>query len=119
MALTVNGIKVAGIGLPGKSSYQSAVDAGYSGSESDFNEALAQIAYHIIDEDNPHRVSAEQLGVYTIEQTDEAMDNLKKEIGVQYAFNVDANGHLIMSYTTGDTPPNVAINDEGHLILTI
>ena len=31
MALYVNGKKVAGIGLPGKSAYQYAVDGGYTG----------------------------------------------------------------------------------------
>ena len=36
----------------------------------------------------------------------------------QYAFNVNADGHLILSYT-GDTAPNMRINGEGHLILTI
>ena len=36
----------------------------------------------------------------------------------QYAFNVNAEGHLILSYT-GDTAPNMRINDAGHLILTI
>ena len=36
----------------------------------------------------------------------------------QYAFNVNAEGHLILSYT-GDTAPNMHINEAGHLILTI
>jgi len=35
-----------------------------------------------------------------------------------YAFNVDENGHLILSYT-GDEAPNFAIDSSGHLILTI
>lgn len=41
MAILVNGKKVAGLGTPGKSAYQAAVDGGYSGSESDFNALLA------------------------------------------------------------------------------
>lgn len=41
MALYVNGKKVAGIGLPGKSAYQYAVDGGYAGTEEEFQEVLA------------------------------------------------------------------------------
>lgn len=41
MALYVNGKKVAGIGLPGKSAYQYAVDGGYTGTEEEFQEVLA------------------------------------------------------------------------------
>ena len=36
----------------------------------------------------------------------------------QYAFNVNEDGDLILSYT-GDTAPNMRINETGHLILTI
>lgn len=32
-----------------------------------------------------------------------------------YAFNVNADGHLVVSYT-GETPPAFTINNEGHLI---
>lgn len=35
-----------------------------------------------------------------------------------YAFNVNAEGHLVLSYT-GDTAPTFSINDAGHLILTL
>ena len=41
MALYVNGKKVTGIGLPGKSAYQYAVDGGYTGTEEEFQEVLA------------------------------------------------------------------------------
>lgn len=34
-----------------------------------------------------------------------------------YAFNVDENGHLILSYTE-DIPPDFSINKDGHLIYT-
>lgn len=43
MAVIVNGKKVAGLGQPGKSAYQAAVDGGYTGSEQEFNAALASI----------------------------------------------------------------------------
>lgn len=36
----------------------------------------------------------------------------------QYAFNVNDDGHLIVSYT-GETAPDFAVNENGHLILTI
>lgn len=35
-----------------------------------------------------------------------------------YAFNVNDVGHLILSYT-GATPPNMRINENGHLILEV
>lgn len=35
-----------------------------------------------------------------------------------YAFNVNASGHLILSYT-GEDAPNFVISNSGHLILTI
>lgn len=43
MAIVVNGKRVAGVGLPGKSAYQAAVDGGFTGSEQEFNAALASI----------------------------------------------------------------------------
>lgn len=43
MAILINGKKVAGLGAPGKSAYQAAVDGGYSGTESEFNALLANI----------------------------------------------------------------------------
>lgn len=42
MAIVVNGKKVAGVGLPGKSAYQAAVDGGFTGNEQEFNESLAK-----------------------------------------------------------------------------
>ena len=41
MAILINGKKVAGVGAPGKSAYQAAVDGGYTGTESEFNALLA------------------------------------------------------------------------------
>lgn len=43
MALYLNGIKIAGKGISGKSPYQVAVEGGYSGTEADFNAQLAAI----------------------------------------------------------------------------
>ena len=43
MAIYVNGVKVAGRGVSGKSPYQVALAEGYTGSEAEFNEQLAAI----------------------------------------------------------------------------
>lgn len=43
MSIKVNGIKIAGRGMPGKSAYQSAVDAGYEGTETEFGTELANV----------------------------------------------------------------------------
>lgn len=44
MAIIVNGKRVAGLGKPGKSAYQAAVDGGYTGTEPDFNAILGSSA---------------------------------------------------------------------------
>lgn len=43
MAIIVNGKRVAGLGKPGKSAYQAAVDGGYTKTETEFNDALSKI----------------------------------------------------------------------------
>lgn len=43
MAITVNGVKVAGAGPAGLSPYQVAVAGGYTGTEQEFNQSLAQL----------------------------------------------------------------------------
>lgn len=43
MAIYVNGVKVAGRGISGKSPYQIAVGEGYAGTEAEFNAQLAAI----------------------------------------------------------------------------
>lgn len=46
MAIKINGVTVAGLGAPGKdgkSPYQVAVENGYTGTETDFNNALANL----------------------------------------------------------------------------
>lgn len=37
----------------------------------------------------------------------------------QYAFQVKPDGHLYLIYPDGDTPPDMHINEDGHLILRI
>lgn len=49
-------------GADGKSAYQAAVESGYSGTETTFNGALAEVPGHISSQSNPHAVTAAQVG---------------------------------------------------------
>lgn len=49
-------------GKDGKSAYQTAVEAGYAGTETAFNEALKDVPGHIASKENPHGVTAAQIG---------------------------------------------------------
>ena len=49
-------------GSDGKSAYQSAAENGYSGTETAFNEALVAMPNHISNKNNPHGVTASQVG---------------------------------------------------------
>lgn len=49
-------------GADGKSAYQTAVEAGYAGTETAFNSALKDVPGHIANKDNPHGVTAAQSG---------------------------------------------------------
>ena len=49
-------------GADGKSAYQTAVEGGYSGTETAFNAALVELPSHIADTQNPHGVTAAQAG---------------------------------------------------------
>lgn len=49
-------------GADGKSAYQAAVESGYSGTETAFNGALAEVPGHISATNNPHAVTAAQVG---------------------------------------------------------
>lgn len=54
-------IKVAGAGISGKSAYEAALESGFVGSEQDFNSAMAEMPTHILNHENPHSVTAEQV----------------------------------------------------------
>lgn len=43
MSVNINGKKVAGVGIPGLSPYQVAKAGGFTGTEQEFNEILANI----------------------------------------------------------------------------
>ena len=49
-------------GQNGKSAFTAAVEAGYTGTETTFNAALSNVPGHIANHNNPHKVTAEQVG---------------------------------------------------------
>lgn len=49
-------------GAPGESAYQAAVAGGYAGTETEFQAALAAVSAHAADKNNPHGVTAAQVG---------------------------------------------------------
>ena len=49
-------------GQNGKSAFTAAVEAGYTGTETTFNDALSNVPSHIANHSNPHKVTAEQTG---------------------------------------------------------
>lgn len=49
-------------GQNGKSAFTAAVEAGYTGTETTFNAALSKVPDHIANQNNPHKVTAEQVG---------------------------------------------------------
>ncbi|MBS4880890.1 MAG: hypothetical protein KH138_11440 [Firmicutes bacterium] len=56
----------------GDSAYTKAKAAGYTGTEEEFNKSLAELPGHIKNENNPHNVTAEQLGILAM--TDEQIE---------------------------------------------
>lgn len=50
------------VGPDGKSAYAAAVGAGYTGTEQAFAQALSKVPGHMADAENPHQVTAEQVG---------------------------------------------------------
>ena len=53
------------VGAPGKSAYESALEGGFKGTEEEFNQAIAELSpntEHTENKNNPHEVTAEQVG---------------------------------------------------------
>lgn len=90
----VSGVSLGVPGADGKSAYEAAKEAGYVGTETAFNEALMDMPNHITNTENPHGVTAEQVGArpdtwmpsasdvgaYTKTETDEFLQN-KADLG--------------------------------------
>lgn len=60
-------------GVPGKSAYESACDAGFSGTEAEFNSAMTNVSGHIANKSNPHGVTAAQVGAPTVAEMNAAL----------------------------------------------
>ena len=75
MKIKVNGNWIDFPLLAGKSAYQSALEGGFVGTESEFNTALGQTTAHITNLSNPHQTTATQVGAYTSGQTDALLVN--------------------------------------------
>lgn len=56
-------------GQDGKSAYQSAVEAGYAGTETAFNAALSNFPGHLANQENPHGVTKAQVGLGNVDNT--------------------------------------------------
>lgn len=59
-------------GADGKSAYQTAVEGGYSGTETAFNAALAAVPGHIASKANPHEVTKTQVGLSNVDNVRQA-----------------------------------------------
>ena len=59
-------------GADGKSAYQTAVEGGYSGTETAFNSALANVPGHIASKSNPHAVTKTQVGLGNVDNVKQA-----------------------------------------------
>ena len=93
MSISVNGKKIAGVGKPGKSAYQAAVDGGFSGTEEEFNTLLASMSA-----DPP---DASEVG-FTSGTTGMSADNVQ-----------DAIEELFTSVSDGKSAIAAAVTDMG------
>lgn len=59
-------------GADGKSAYQTAVESGYSGTETAFNSSLAAVPSHIADKTNPHGVTKAQVDLGNVDNVKQA-----------------------------------------------
>lgn len=93
MSISVNGKKIAGVGKPGKSAYQAAVDGGFSGTEEEFNTLLASMSAEPPD--------ASEVG-FTSGTTGMSADNVQ-----------DAIEELFTSVSDGKSAIAAAVTDMG------
>ena len=69
----------------GTSAYQTAVEGGYSGTETAFNAAMVELPNQIADKENPHGVTAAQVGAATMTEVNSAIQNaIGNAIGGSY-----------------------------------
>lgn len=64
--------------------------------------------------------AGEQILNLTLPKGDKGIDGVLQKIGAGYfALSINDEGNLILSYIDGDIPPDLHINTDGHLVLTI
>lgn len=82
-------------GADGKSAYQAAVESGYSGTETAFNGALAEVPGHISSQSNPHAVTAAQVGADPVGSAAAVQTSLTAHTGSQ------SNPHSVTAAQVG------------------
>ncbi len=96
----------AGVGgKDGKSAYQTAVEAGYAGTETAFNAALKDVPGHIESRGNPHGVTAAQVGAYSKAETNNLLAG-KQDAAT--AINTGNIGAQTVNYANGANYANSA-----------
>lgn len=63
-------------------------------------------------------VSKRDSGFFKGEKGEPGKDGVVTTINGMFAFNIDSEGHLILTYASVDEQPNFSINEEGRLIYT-
>ena len=94
-------------GLPGKSAYTAAVEAGYSGTETAYNEALANVpaaTAHLARTNNPHGVTAAQAGAAPISHTHDERYYTESEANALLANKAPAYTYGTSDLTAGTSP---------------
>ena len=69
----------------GTSAYQEAQAGGYTGTKEDFQTQLAELPNHIADKENPHGVTAAEVGAVTMAEVNSAIQTaIGNAIGGSY-----------------------------------
>lgn len=80
-------------GSTGKSAYNAAVEAGYTGNEDTFNAQMAAMPTHITDTNNPHSVTKSQLGLGNVDNT----SDLEKPISTATQTALNAKPSMVIT----------------------
>lgn len=89
------------LGVPGKSAYETAKEGGYAGTEEEFNQALTSVPSHITDTENPHSVTAIQVGAYSKAESDTLLQNKADSTVLQSHITNTENPHGVTATQVG------------------
>lgn len=95
-------------GSTGKSAYNAAVEAGYTGNEDTFNAQMAEMPTHITNTNNPHSVNKSQIGLSDVDNTsdlEKPISNAQSAVNQQVLAGLQDKQPLL---TPGD---NISIDD--------